>query len=86
MKEKILTLNVRVSNIQYSSNLDFDKTTHKPHISHIYTEVAQKQGNNQIAVKQRKNGNSPYTNFNEFSYRCQDLITFLDNKQLGTTS
>ena len=58
----------------------------KPHISHIYTEVAQKQGNNQIAVKQRKNGNSPYTNFNEFSYRCQDLITFQDNKQLGTTS
>ena len=26
----------------------------KPHISSIYTEVAQKQGNNQITVKQRK--------------------------------
>ena len=79
-KENILTLNIRVSNIQYSRKLDFDKTTlvntflpllqntiTKPHISHIYTKVAQKQGNNQIPVKQRKNGNSPYTNFNEFS-------------------
>ena len=36
-------------------------------ISCIYTEVAQKQGNNQTAVKQRKNRNSPYYYFNEFS-------------------
>ena len=38
----------------------------KPHISSIYTEVAQKQGKNQITVKQRKNGNSPDTDYNEF--------------------
>ena len=34
--------------------------------SSIYTEVAKKQGNNQITVKQRKNGNSPDTDSNEF--------------------
>ena len=38
----------------------------KPDISSIYTEVVQKQGNNQITVKQRKNGNSPDTDSNEF--------------------
>ena len=37
----------------------------KPHISSIYTEVAQKQGNNQITVKQRINGNSPDTDSNK---------------------
>ena len=115
-KEKILTLNIRVSNKQYSRKLDFGKTTlvntflplfqntstrakhpkphnfshhlciTKPHISCIYTEIAQKQGNNQIAVKQRKIETHLTLILMNFHKDAQDLITFLNDKQLGTTS
>ena len=58
----------------------------KPHISHIYTEVAQKQGNNQIAVKQRKMETHITLILTNFHKDAQDLIAFLNNKELSTTS
>ena len=124
MKEKILTLNVRVSNIQYSRKLDFDKTT----LVNTFLPLLQNTSTiNQIFITQEPNVPSPttldtiyalqnltYLAFTlkllknkaliklqlskekmethltlilmNFHKDAQDLITFLDNKQLGTTS
>ena len=49
-------------------------------------KLLKKQGNNQITVKQRKNGNSSDTHSNEFYEDAQKLVTFLNDKHLGTTS
>ena len=122
-KEKILTLNVRVSNIQYSRKLNFDKTT----LVNTFLPLLQNTTINQIFITQESNVPSPTTldtvyllqNFTYLAFTLkllknkatiklqlskekmethltliltnfhkdtQDLITFLDNKQLGTTS
>ena len=102
--EKISTLIIKVSNIQYSRKLNFDQTTlvktflpllqrtsiinqifitQEPNVPSPTTldtvfalqnltylafilKLLKKQGNNQITVKQRKNGNLPDTDSNEF--------------------
>ena len=124
MKEKILTLNVKVSNIQYSRKLNFDKTT----LVSTFLPLLQNTSTiNQIFITQEPNIPSPttldtifalqnltYLTFTlkllknkatiklqlskekletyltlilrNFHKDAQDLITFLDNKQLVTTS
>ena len=124
MKEKILTLNVKVSNIQYSRKLNFDKTT----LVNTFLPLLQNTSTiNQIFITQEPNIPSPttldtifalqnltYLTFTlkllknkatiklqlskkkletyltlilrNFHKDAQDLITFLDNKQLVTTS
>ena len=124
MKEKILTLNIRVSNIQYSRKLDFDKTT----LVNPFSPLLQNTSTiNQIFITQEPNIQSPTTldtfyalqNLTHLAFTlkllknmatiklqlskekmethltlilmnihkdAQDLITFLDDKQLGTTS
>ena len=124
MKEKISTLDVRVSNIQYSRKLDFDKTT----LVNTFLPLLQNTSTiNQIFITQEPNIPSPttldtiyalqnltYLAFTlkllknkamiklqlskektetqvtlilmNFHKNAQDLITFLNNEQLGTTS
>ena len=123
-KEKILTLNVTVSNIQYRRKLNFDKTTL---VSTFLPFLQNTSTINQIFITQEPKVPSPTTldtiyalqnltylaftlkllknkaniklqlskekiethltlNLTNFHKDAQDLITFLDNKQLGTTS
>ena len=124
MKEKISTLDVRVSNKQYSRKLDFDKTT----LVNTFLPLLQNTSTiNQIFITQEPNVPSPttldtvyllqnltYLAFTlkllkskaminlpvskektethltlilmNFHKDAQDLITFLNDEQLGTTS
>ena len=58
MKEKISTLNVRVSNIQYSRKLDFDKTTLVNTLLPLLQNISTI---NQIFITQEPNVPSPKT-------------------------
>ena len=123
MNEKILTLNIKVSNIQYSRKLNFDKTTlvstflpllqnistinqiyhpraqhPRPHnfrhrlcITNItYLTFTLKLLKNKATIKLQLSKEETETHLTlilmNFHEDAQDLITFLDNKQLGTTS
>ena len=123
MKEKILTLNIRVSNIQYSRKLDFDKTTfvntflpllqnpstiyqifitQEPNIPSpptldtvyalqnlTYLAFTLKLLKNKATIKlqgKEKMVTQPALILMNFHKDVQDLITFLNDKQLGTTS
>ena len=121
MKEKISTLNIRVSNIQYSRKLDFDKTTlvntflpflqNTSTINHIFITqepnipspttlvtvyalqnltclaFTLKLLKNKATIKLQLSKEKTETHLTlNFHKDTQDLITFLDDKQLGTTS
>ena len=123
-KEKISTLDVRVSNIQYSRKLEFDQTT----LVNTFLPLLQNTSTiNQIFITQRPNVPSPTTLDTVYALKnltyltfplkllknkattklqlsiekmethltlilmnfhkdVQDLITFLNDKQLGITS
>ena len=123
MKEKISTLNVKVSNIQYSRKLDFDKTTlvntflsllqntstiyqifitQEPNVpspttldtvyvlqSLTYLTFTLKLLKNKATIKLQFSKEKMETHLTlilmNFHKDAQDLITFLNDKQLGTT-
>ena len=123
MKEEISTFDVRVSHIQYSRKLDFDKRTlvstflprlqntstinqifitQEPNIPslttldtiyalqnltyHIYTEIAQNKATIKLQLSKEKTETHLTLILMNFHKDAQDLITFLNDEQLGTTS